>query len=284
MPRQRLRSAPDPIIALLTDFGETDGFVGQMKGVILGISRRARLVDISHAVPPQDVATAARLLETSYPSFPRGTLFLCVVDPGVGSDRLPVAVRTGFGYFVAPDNGLLTPILEACPGAEVRAIEHPLLRRAECSATFHGRDLFAVAAARLAAGFLFSRTGPLVPSPVRLELPRAVVTTCIVRGEVLSFDHFGNGATSIRAADLAALGPDPQVNCAEIPFGLLRKFYSQVGPGSPLALIDSAGRLELAVRNGSAAAIGIKVGAYVEVRPAADPIDGTPARLELSLL
>jgi len=233
-----------------------------MKGVILGINPRARLVDLSHEIPPQDVRAAALLLETAVDAFPRGSVHLCVVDPGVGSARAAIVLRARGQFFVAPDNGLLTPIMACAPGEVARAIDHPLLRRPEVSRTFHGRDLFAVAAARLTLGFPFARVGPIVESPVRLPFPRPVRRGATLCGEVIAIDRFGSASTNIRAEDLSEA---VEIRCDGIPFGPLRDYYAQVRPGSKVALINSAGRLEVAINGGSAEALGARVGSLIEV-------------------
>lgn len=264
--RLRLRSGIDPpLFALLTDFGLRDGFVGQVKAVILGIVPRVQIVDLSHDVPAQDIHAGALILETAYQTFPWGTIFLCVVDPGVGSERLPIVLQTPSGLFIAPDNGLLTPILTAYPKAEARVIQHPLLYRESLSATFHGRDVFAVAAARLGAGFPFKRAGALLPEPARLQLTSPTLSGKTLRGEVIAADNFGNAASNIRLEDLQALGGEFAVFCGGVSFGPLRDYYAQAPSGIPLAILNSAGRLELAVNCGRAVDLGAEVGAVVEV-------------------
>ncbi len=152
------------IVAILTDFGTADGYVGVMKGVILGIARTAQLVDITQEIPPRDVATGAWVLHTSWRTFPAGTIFLCVVDPGVGSARLPIALQAGGAYFVGPDNGLFTYVLRDAPPSEVVVLDNPRYQFPARSATFHGRDIFAPAAGHLAAGIPLDQLGtPLSP-------------------------------------------------------------------------------------------------------------------------
>ena len=267
-----------PVVSLLTDFGLRDSYLGQVKAVIVGIAPSVQLIDISHEVPAGDVMAGAMTLETAHGAFPRGTVHLCVVDPGVGSDRLALAVRIPGSSFVAPDNGLLTPIFQAHPDAVARSIMHPLLIRSDpaaspdsrderpLSATFHGRDLFAVAAARLAIGFPFARVGPIVPHPIRLSIPRPVVSDGAIHGEVVAIDHFGNAATNITRAYLSKIGSPVEVVCRNVGFGDIRRYYTEVNAGQPIALLDSASRLELAVNGGSAAGLGLEAGDPVEVK------------------
>jgi S-adenosyl-L-methionine hydrolase (adenosine-forming) len=240
-----------PLIALLTDFGTRDAYVGVMKGVILGIAPTARLVDLSHEVPPQDVRTGAFQLLTSYRYFPKGTVFLSVVDPGVGSSRRALAVRIGDHYFVCPDNGLLTPLLAREPVLEAVAIESPQHRLAQVSATFHGRDLFAPAAAYLAEELAIEALGPSVAPEnlVRLDWPEPRQHEGTWQAEVVYADRFGNLVTNLPAAALegswhAKVGP------SEI--GPVRRTYADVALGMPLAYVGSSGFLELAIRGGSA--------------------------------
>jgi S-adenosylmethionine hydrolase len=220
-------------IALLTDFGLTDPYVGVMKGVIATIAPGVPTVDVTHGVPPQDVRVGALFLDAAWPHFPAGTVFLCVVDPGVGTARRPVVARAGERWFVGPDNGLFTLL----PDPEVRAIvaAAPLPSR-----TFHGRDLFAPVAARLALTQAFD--GPLVGDPVRLAIPAPRGD----RGEVLYVDHYGNCVTNLPGRD------DGLVRVGERRLRVVRA-YGEAALGEAVALTGSTDRLELAVRDGDAA-------------------------------
>jgi S-adenosyl-L-methionine hydrolase (adenosine-forming) len=243
-----------PIVTLLSDFGAGSGYPAQMKGVLLSALPDAQLVDLSHDVPAYDVLAGALLLEACAPRFPADAVHLAVVDPGVGTARRPVCVLDGAGRrFVGPDNGLFTPFL-AEPGA--RAIH--LVNRAHvpepASATFHGRDLFAPVAAYLARGGDPAALGPALRDPVTLAWPAAERHGPALHGECLAADPFGNVVTSVRAADLAALGDSPKVTVAGRPARLVRTFGEGL-PGELVALVGSGGRLELAVREGSAAAL-----------------------------
>ncbi|HEU5349340.1 MAG TPA: SAM-dependent chlorinase/fluorinase, partial [Ktedonobacterales bacterium] len=166
--------ATTSLIALLTDFGTADGYPGVMKGVILGIAPGTSLVDLTHEIPPQDVRAAAWVLHTAWRFFPEGSIFLCVVDPGVGSARYPIALQASGRIFVGPDNGLFSYVLAESGDARVVALENPRYIQANRSTTFHGRDVFAPAAAWLAAGVAIEELGPVLaaPSLVRLTLPQ----------------------------------------------------------------------------------------------------------------
>jgi S-adenosylmethionine hydrolase len=249
---------PAPI-ALLTDFGLQDHYVGVMKAVIAGIAPDAALIDLSHAVPPQSILAGQRLLEASAPYLPEGTIVLAVVDPGVGGSRRPMALRSGRLTFVGPDNGLFTPWLPGDAAVELAAPEYRLPR---VSSTFHGRDVFAPAAAHLAAGVLLERLGPPLGNPVRLEPPRArTFQDGTIEGEVVYVDHFGNLITNIAGVS----GGSAQVRGRDLP---LRATYGAVAAGELLSLLGSDGWLEVAVRDGSAAlALGIADGEPVTWRP-----------------
>jgi S-adenosylmethionine hydrolase len=242
-----------PLLTLTTDFGAGSGYPAQVKGVLLAAHPDARLVDVSHEVPRHDVLAGALLLEACVPWFPRAAVHLAVVDPGVGTARRALCVVDAGGRrFVGPDNGLLTPFLG--PGAHVFALAPgpgaPLAPPR--SATFHGRDLFAPAAALLAGGTAPQRLGPAVADPVRLSWPVAQRTGAAVRGETLAADPFGNLLTSIRDVDLESA----QVAAVTVA-GRAARWVHTFGEGAPgelLALLGSGGRVEIAVREGSAAA------------------------------
>ncbi|NJL58241.1 SAM-dependent chlorinase/fluorinase, partial [bacterium] len=185
-------------IALLTDFGLNDVYVGVMKGVIAGINPQARLLDITHAIPPQDVRQGALSLLDAYPYFPAGTIFLVVIDPGVGTARQPIAVQAGGYRFVAPDNGVLSYALATFDTLQVAALNNPDYRLPNVSQTFHGRDIFAPAAAHLAAGVPLALMGDALPDITRLPRPQLTVEGGHITGEVVHIDRFGNVITSIQ--------------------------------------------------------------------------------------
>lgn len=263
----RARPAP-PIITLLTDFGTQDIYVGVMKGVILSICPQARLVDLSHAVPPQSVAIGAWFLRAAVEYFPAGTVHLAVVDPGVGSERAPIAVVTERGHLVGPDNGLLHAAAQALGIREVRALENAELFRRPVSQTFHGRDIFAPVAAHLAAGMSPEGLGTALPGLAALPSPAPRREQNSIHGEVIFADRFGNLITNVPAELVAQLSPAGASVDAGTVSGLpIVAAYAAVPPGSALALIGSWGLLEVAVRDGSAAEqLKIPVGAPVVVR------------------
>lgn len=276
-----------PTIALLTDFGLDDVYVGVMKAVITGICPVARVIDLSHAVQPQNIHQAAFLLANAVRYFPPGTVFVVVVDPGVGSVRRAVAARAGGYTFVAPDNGVLSYVL-ADLGAEPMAaaeLVNPVYRLPVVSSTFHGRDIFAPAAAHLARGVAVEAMGPLLNDPVTLSQPTLSLKRESLIGEVLHIDRFGNVITSLGRLAWLASG-DLEL---EVAFGVERgrrvqvsahsevelqgrvvagisRTYAEVPHSTPLALLSSDGFLELAVRQGSAAEVfGAQVGDSVLV-------------------
>jgi S-adenosylmethionine hydrolase len=240
------------LFTLTTDFGAGSGYPAQLKAVLLGAVPGAAIVDVSHEVPRHDVLAGALLLEACLPWFPPPAIHLAVVDPGVGTTRRALCVRDGAGRtFLAPDNGLLTPFLGEA--ARAFAIEGGRAVPAPRSATFHGRDLFAPAAAFLAGGGDPAALGAGIPDPVRLAWPVASRGRDGVRGETLAADGFGNLLTSIREADLAGAAP-AGAEAGGRPARWVRT-YGEASPGELVALLGSGGRVELAVREGSAAAV-----------------------------
>jgi S-adenosylmethionine hydrolase len=241
------------LVTLLTDYGAGSGYPAQVKGVLLAALPDARLVDVSHEVPRHDVLAGALLLEACAPWFPRGAIHLAVVDPGVGTARRALCVVDPEGRrFVGPDNGLFTPFLG--PGARAFAIAEGGLVPAPRFATFHGRDLFAPAAVLVARGTEPAALGPPVDDPVRLPWPRAEVAPGEVRGETLAADPFGNVVTSVRLSDLPAGRAVARVEVGGRVARWVRTF-GEGRPGELLALVGSGGRVELAVREESAAAL-----------------------------
>jgi hypothetical protein len=254
-----------PVITLLTDFGAGSGYPAQMKGVLLRAAPRASVVDLSHEVPAFDVLAGALLLESCVPHFPVEAVHCAVVDPGVGTARRGVCVVDPTGRrLVGPDNGLFTPFLG--PGTRVFELSDPEVVPAPASATFHGRDLFAPVAAWLASGGDPARLGPAVADPIRLPWPEPVVGADQIQGEVLVADRFGNLITTVRDSHLASIDRVEQVEVDRTPARLVRTF-GDGQPGELLALIGSSGRLEIAVREGSAARqLGVGRGARVVIR------------------
>lgn len=266
---------PNGIITLTTDFGTTDSYVGVMKGVILSIAPQARLIDISHEISPQNIQQAAYIVQSFYRYFPPGTIHLVIVDPGVGSARRAIALGAPGATFVAPDNGVLTYVWRdaidrhgpaACP---VHELAEPRFWLARVSSTFHGRDLFAPTAAHLAGGVPLRAVGPRLPSltEAELEQPGHGRDGELV-GRIIHVDHFGNCITNITPAHLEQAGLNDQVVVRIIDQRIagLRHTFADGPLGALIALIGSTDRLELAVRNGSAAqTLGVGIGDIVRV-------------------
>jgi len=241
------------LITLLSDFGAVDPFVGIMKGVIKSIHPAADIVDITHGIEPQNVAVAAMTWQTAVPYFPPGTIHVGVVDPGVGTSRLHIAVQAGDAFFVCPDNGLLTLIARDRPISKIVSIETPAFRLARTSRTFHGRDIFAPAAAHLAAGVDIDALGPRVEDIVRLTPTEPAIRRDFIIAHIVNFDTFGNAysdLTESRFVEWGAAKFDLTVNGTTINH--LVEAYGDVERGRPLAIFGSHGRLEIAVRNGNA--------------------------------
>lgn len=251
------RSKP-PIIALLSDFGLTDGYVASMKGVILTLCAKARLVDITHQLPAFDIRSGSYLLKTVFDVFPSGTIFLAVVDPGVGTDRPALAVRMECGrVLVGPDNGLLSWVLSMRKGWEARSLENPEAWRPTVTPTFHGRDIFAPVAAHIACGAPFESLGPL-HSPMTVPWIRAEWRGRDLLGEVVHIDHFGNLVTNITQRDMGGRDGLPawKVRLPDVPALLvLCRTYAELPIGDAGAIIGSSGHLEIAVNRGNAARI-----------------------------
>lgn len=243
-----------PIITLLTDYGCADSYVAEMKAVLLTAVPSAQLVDITHDVPPGEVAAAQYLLSRSWHRFPSHTVHLAVVDPGVGTDRRAIAANAQGHHFVGPDNGVLTAVLDR---ARVVRLEAP----AGASATFHGRDVFAPAAARLALGEVLETLGPPVPDPVLDPLPALRRQGAEVVGGVIYVDRFGTLVTNIDA-ELAANAESVEVKGTPVP---MRRTFGEVAQGQPVAFVGSGGTVEIAVRDGSALE-RLQVGRGEEVR------------------
>jgi len=245
-----------PRILLLTDFGTRDGYPAVMKGVIWSIAPQVEVVDLTHEIPPQDVLGAALTLGRAAPYFSAGTIFLAVVDPGVGTVRRPLAARLGGQFFVAPDNGLLTLVWEGAERGgqpiELVWLDRPQYGLPGVSRTFHGRDIFAPAAAHLANGVPLTELGTPIQDPLRLPLPAPRRTPAGWQGQVIHVDRFGNLATNLNAAHLPPSG-QVEVRIAGERIAGIVLAYGDRPPGSLAALIDSDGALSIVLVNGSAA-------------------------------
>jgi S-adenosylmethionine hydrolase len=258
-----------PILTLTTDFGNKDGFVGTLKGVIWGICPSAQIADISHEIAPQNVLEGAFALWRAYPFFPRETVHVAVVDPGVGTFRRPVAMHLGDIYFVGPDNGLFTPMLEDAESKDLQMeIVHLVNEKyylESVSRTFHGRDIFAPVAAHLANGVAFADLGPAITDPVRLKMPKAEKTPSGWRAHITVMDVFGNLTTDLPAAILYDAG-DVTIHIHGRELHGLVTSYGSKKPGELVALVDSENYLEIAIVNGSAQkTLGARVGDVVVV-------------------
>ena len=263
----------ETIITLTTDFGSEDAYAAAMKGVIMGINPRAIIVDISHSVRPQDVAQGAFVLSTVYPFFPDGTIHIVVVDPGVGSQRRAIILKTRTAVFVAPDNGVLSYVahhalpgrcrsgtaLEELPaGWEAFEITNPRLWRHPVSSTFHGRDIFAPTAAHISIGVPFEEFGRATDSINVFPIPQPeVLEGGDLMGHVLHIDRFGNIITDVQRRDIS-----PEEFCLEVAgqrIQSLSRTYDEAN--GLLAIIGSSGYLEIALKNGSAARfLGARIG------------------------
>ena len=245
-----------PIVSLLTDFGTADNYVGVMKAVILGRCPGAQLIDVSHGVPAQDVAAGAFLLDKSWRYFAEGSVHLAVIDPGVGTPRRGLVAAAGGHFFVAPDNGLLSPVLRDRPEHRCYRIDNPELMLPERSHTFHGRDVFSPVAAALALGIAPENVGPVIDDPVLLPDTRCERTANRIDGHVIYIDGYGNLVTNIAETELQALGDAGELRVALSAKGIadvpMVDNYQAVQQGELLAVVGGFGNLEVGVRDGSA--------------------------------
>jgi len=258
-----------PVIALLSDFGSHDHYAGTMKGVILSICPDATLVDITHDVPPHDVLDGALQLVAAARYFPTGTIFLAVVDPGVGGARRGIAAEAGDYRFVAPDNGVLTAVLREWPAKKVVELTERRYARPTISRTFEGRDRFAPAAGWLAKGIQLSALGRPAQDVQRIDLPAPHVTDTTIAGIVVRIDRFGNLVTNIdrRAFETMARSNPVEIQAGGRAVGRLVATYADIHPGEVCALFGSTDHLELAANAGSAAErLTLGRGATVDVR------------------
>ena len=253
-----------PIATLLTDFGLRDHFVASMKGVMLSLNPELTLVDISHLVPPQDIFAGAFTLGQAWSLFPQKTVHLAVVDPGVGTARKAMAAFSGGHYFVAPDNGILTCVMDREDFAAYEITADHYFRK-PVSATFHGRDIFAPIAAWLSKGIQIEQLGPALRDPARLKIPAVrKVREGLIQGAILAADQFGNLITNLLPADLPPASKIILPGQREVTS--FRCAYSDGAPGEVFMITGSTGYLEIALKNGSAAALlNLKPGTPVGV-------------------
>jgi len=258
------------IVTLTTDFGLRDSYVGAMKGVLLTVAPETRIVDLSHDVAPQNLLEAAFVVRGAWRFFPTGTVHVVVVDPGVGSSRAILAARGEGHLFLAPDNGVLWPVFEQGEAPEVRRLDAARFALPRVSSTFHGRDVFAPAAAHLARGFPFESIGPPHPTWARIAFPKPERgPDGSLRGSVVRVDRFGNLITNLGADLLGSLGAPETiaVTLGGVEIRGLVATYASAPPGRRAALVGSSDLLEIAVPGGSAAdSLGLGFGAEVVAR------------------
>jgi S-adenosylmethionine hydrolase len=255
-----------PIITLTTDFGLADGYVGTMHGVILSIAPGVTVVDLSHQVPAQDVRAGAFVLYQAVPYFPPDTIHVVVVDPGVGSERRAVAVRTLQGTFVAPDNGVLSYVLASCDTHEAVSLTNPAYQLPNVSTTFHGRDIFAPAAAHLARDVPLNQLGPRTIHLVQWPMPEPeTMPNGDLVAHVMHIDHFGNLILDIRADHISEIGV---LELAGHTIKRVSRTFADVRRGELVAYIGSSqDHVEVAIREGNAAhELGLRVGDEVLLR------------------
>jgi S-adenosylmethionine hydrolase len=255
------------VITLTTDFGTADHFVGAMKGVILSIAPRAQIVDITHEIAPYELNEAAFVISQAWRYFPKRTIHVVVVDPGVGSARRPIVVEAGGHYFIGPDNGVLSMIYDG-PRVKVREISNPKYIRKDVSRTFHGRDVFAPAAAHLSLRVPLSKFGKPVPDFIRLSLAKpAEFAKNQWSGVILKVDRFGNLITNFHISNFS----DAKMQPIELRIGLerihrLALTYAETDIGEVFAIVGSSGYIEVAANQASAAkTLGCGAGAPVEL-------------------
>ena len=260
---------PSPIITLTTDFGTSDAYVGVMKGVILGINPKAQIVDLTHAIPPQDIHEAAFSIYAAYRYFPKGTIHIVVVDPGVGSDRQAIVSRIDTAFFVCPDNGVLSYLLQSVESEGKQPIDAVVIQNKtyclpEVSNTFHGRDIFAPVAAHLSRGVPLEKIGAPIRNFVQFPLPTVDISGDILIGQIIKIDRFGNLITNISKDAFEAFlddGVPYEIRAGKASLNRLNSAYADTEIGKPLAIMGSSVLLEIAVNGGSAAKqLGLKRG------------------------
>jgi S-adenosylmethionine hydrolase len=237
------------IITLTTDFGLDDYYVGAMKGVILGINPDAQIIDITHSIPKYDVIKAAFTARNIYPYFPKGTIHVVVVDPGVGGKRKPIALHSEQGIFIGPDNGVFSFIYELSKEVRIREIANVEYMLEEMSNTFHGRDIFAPVAAQISLGLDINELGEGLESPVLLDFPEPTITEDEIIGEVIYTDSFGNLITNIKGDLIKGYS---RIHIDKFIIDSVASSYQDADNGELLAIIGSSDFLEISVNRGSA--------------------------------
>jgi S-adenosylmethionine hydrolase len=263
---------PTKIITLTTDFGLRDPYAAEMKAAILGICPNVAIVDITHEIEKFNIRMGAYVLASAVPHFPKGAIHVAVVDPGVGTRRRPILIQTQQGFFVGPDNGLLILAAEHQGISRIHEITNPQFMLPRVSSTFHGRDVFAPAAAHLANGVHPTEFGPEIRDAVKPEFTKVTRRKDVLVGEVLHVDNFGNIITNIGEKEIARIHMKDVVN-VELPNQKLKlklcKAYGEAKPQEPLALMGSHNYLEIAINQGNAAAeFATKSGDKIKLSPA----------------
>lgn len=256
------------VITLTTDFGTQDWFVGAMKGVIAGIAPKTQVIDLTHHVPPGDIRGGAFALAAGCRSFPKGSIHVAVIDPGVGSRRQAIALRTAIGIFVGPDNGVLSWALAKEKVLAIHALEDEGYFLRPVSQTFHGRDVFAPVAAHLSRGVPISKLGPPRNGLIRLDWPEPRKSGRKFEGEVIYIDRFGNAITNLESELVrGSAEASCEISARRLLVCPVRTHYQAVAPKTPVAVVGSSGFLEIAVNGGSAEkTLGVRIGTRVMFR------------------
>ena len=259
------------IITLTTDFGASDPYVAIMKGVILSINPAAGIIDISHQVDAGAIAQAASILVEACSFFPKGTIHVGVIDPGVGGARRPILIKTEDYFFIGPDNGLFWPLINTQKDVVIIHLTEKKFFLSQISHTFHGRDIFAPVAAHICRGVNPFDMGTIITDPVLLNLPVPQQNGDVIRGQIVRVDHFGNLLTNIHSKDIAHFSGSPLIRVGDAIIKGLKKTYAEAMAGELIALIGSSDYLELAVNSGRAGnRIGVDkarlIGTEVEVK------------------
>ncbi len=263
------------LITLTTDFGYQDPFVGIMKGVIAGINPRAQVIDLTHGIAPQDVMAGALSLRQAVPYFPPGTIHVAVIDPGVGGARRAIGIASGGNYFIGPDNGVLSFAVAGAKPERIVELSNPEYQLKAAGTTFHGRDIFAPAAAHLSLGVPPAALGPSLSAFVELRLPEVRREHGRWEGEILYIDRYGNLFTNLTARDLTGLPRgELRIAAGSTLIAGIAKSYDSVAAGELVAVWNSSGFLEIAVNRGSAQRIcNARVGDQI-ILTATGPEDG----------
>lgn len=265
-------SKPSGIITLTTDFGIRDTYVGIMKGVILGINPDVQIVDLTHAIPPQDIHDAAFTIHAAHRYFPKGTIHIIVVDPGVGTDRQAIVCEIDGTFFACPNNGVLSYLLQNTDNTVEVAMNAIAIQNSdyflpEVSNTFHGRDIFAPVAAHLSLGVPLTNIGPPMSSLVEFPILTPQVSGNTITGHIVKTDRFGNGITNISENAIADDAISYEVRVGNTRLKQINRAYAESEVGEPLALIGSSGLLEIAINGGNAEiSLGLKWGDTVEIQ------------------